>query len=451
MKKNNFNMKYFFDTEFSEYNNVIDFISIGIISEDGDTFYAESINIDEKTCNDWVKENVLSKLKFRNKNVLEINKPVITKEKNKKHVELYGDNTKIKEEIIKFITKNPTFYAYYADYDWVCFCKLFGSMINLPKDFPMFSIDIKQMMEERNLDGKWKDKHCPDPKNEHNALSDAKWNLKLYNEIIKNKSAMLKENNISTKDIQVHKELNPDFFDSNNKLIPEVRKVLLDLANKYLDINEFEFPLEVKDIVFTGSLANYNYNEKSDVDIHIIVDYNTLGDSQEMIFDYFISKKNIWRDTYDEISIYGYPVEIFISDSNKENDWVAEYSLVNDEWVKEPKDTSNVVIDKEELKKMVYPFVKKIDDIVKEINQVTSKEKISDEEFNNLLKKSKELSSEIITLRQKGLQSDGEFAKENLLFKLLRNNNMLKKLKDAKIKLITKKLSLDEDFLMEEF
>lgn len=41
------------------------------------------------------------------------------------------------------------FYAYYADYDWTVFCWLFGRMIDLPPDFPMYCIDLKQILDER--------------------------------------------------------------------------------------------------------------------------------------------------------------------------------------------------------------------------------------------------------------------------------------------------------------
>lgn len=80
-------------------------------------------------------------------------------------------------------TKEPEFYAYYGAYDWVCFAWLFGKMINLPKGFPMYCRDLKQMMDEKGLTKEWKQRNCPDPEGEHNALVDANWTLKLYNAI----------------------------------------------------------------------------------------------------------------------------------------------------------------------------------------------------------------------------------------------------------------------------
>jgi hypothetical protein len=84
----------------------------------------------------------------------------------------------------EIIYNQPEFYGYYADYDWVVFCWLFGRMIDLPKGFPMYCRDLKQMTDERGLDKEWKRINCPDPEGEHNALIDALWNKQLYEKIV---------------------------------------------------------------------------------------------------------------------------------------------------------------------------------------------------------------------------------------------------------------------------
>ena len=47
--------------------------------------------------------------------------------------------------------ESPIFYGYYADYDWVIFCWIFGKMIDLPEGFPMYCNDIKQLMTEHGI------------------------------------------------------------------------------------------------------------------------------------------------------------------------------------------------------------------------------------------------------------------------------------------------------------
>lgn len=79
-------------------------------------------------------------------------------------------------------TYPPIFYGYYCDYDWVLFCSLFGRMLDLPKGYPMYCRDLKQMMDELNLTKEWKDMNVPGD-NEHHALADARWNQKLHRTI----------------------------------------------------------------------------------------------------------------------------------------------------------------------------------------------------------------------------------------------------------------------------
>ena len=83
------------------------------------------------------------------------------------------------------------FYTYYGSYDWVCFCWLFGRMIDLPNNFPIYTKDLKHMLDDlfKNKESdnfeEWlkdikKDENFPKASNEHDALSDAKWNKRLH-------------------------------------------------------------------------------------------------------------------------------------------------------------------------------------------------------------------------------------------------------------------------------
>lgn len=187
-------MKYFFDTEFIEWAGGIDLVSIGIVSEDGDTFYAESTNFDERNADQWVKDNVLAKLEWwgnENANKGFCNSFSQQQPGNTWKTEVFGTEALIASELLAWIgnpSTKPEFYAYYGAYDWVLFARLFGRLINLPKGFPMYVMDLKQMMDHERLDSDWKRTVCPDPEGEHNALADAHWNKKLYQSIINNKT-----------------------------------------------------------------------------------------------------------------------------------------------------------------------------------------------------------------------------------------------------------------------
>lgn len=154
-------MRIFFDFEFIENGaeHPIIPISIGIVKGNGEGFYAEFDDVDWTKANDWVLANV---------------KPHLTgNTKSKKQ---------IAEEIVEFVGDKPEFWAYFASYDWVILCQLYGKMIDLPIGWPMHCLDIKQEMhrlglkkEDLDIKGRWY--------TEHNALSDAQWNLAAYQAI----------------------------------------------------------------------------------------------------------------------------------------------------------------------------------------------------------------------------------------------------------------------------
>lgn len=259
-------MKYFLDTEFLEGTQkklfgktkpTIDLISIGLVAEDGREYYAISKDFNLKEAWNrydleiqygdmrnrypegkkvyWIRENVLRPIwveECKNGFTLEkspmtphgieslftysnfkallfkygkTNKQISTEIKNF----VYSENREsgsqvILESFIPNIYPEPEFYTYYGAYDWVVFCWLFGKMIDLPKGFPMYSKDLKQMFDDvapkffdRRFNGytaQDKTRHplaekfdfvkklnsYPKIENEHNALADAKWNHELY-------------------------------------------------------------------------------------------------------------------------------------------------------------------------------------------------------------------------------------------------------------------------------
>lgn len=188
-------MKYFIDTEFIETETSVELVSLGIVSENGDTFYAESRNFDPSTASEWVKENVIEQLHWFNryKNSFCDIKHM---PEGQKSVAAFGFKNEIVTAVRQFIgsDKNPQFYAYFASYDWVLFIRLFGPMIDRPKHFPMWVVDLKQMMWERGLTAEWKREVCPDPADEHNALADAMWNMKLYSQILVHERKLIEQN-----------------------------------------------------------------------------------------------------------------------------------------------------------------------------------------------------------------------------------------------------------------
>jgi hypothetical protein len=167
-------MKYFYDTEFHEDGQTIDMISIGIVREDGRSYYAVSSEADYHRIHDnsWLMNNVMDSIPYlvekSNGHPYDTIRPVGPNVRSR---------SKIRDDIVKFVGNDtPEFWAWYADYDHVVLCQLFGKMIDLPHNFPMFTRDLRQHWEYRG---------CPQlPKQtegKHNALDDARHNLVMYN------------------------------------------------------------------------------------------------------------------------------------------------------------------------------------------------------------------------------------------------------------------------------
>ena len=143
--------RIWFDTEFIEDGETIELVSIGLVKPSGETYYAEVEGVDYSRADPWLHANVFPHLQGG---------------------ECVKPREQIAAEIVAFAGGKPEFWAYYADYDWVALCQLYGRMIDLPKGWPMFCRDLKQLAGDAKL-----------PKQvsaEHHALADAVWTMEAH-------------------------------------------------------------------------------------------------------------------------------------------------------------------------------------------------------------------------------------------------------------------------------
>jgi hypothetical protein len=208
-------MKYWLDTEFIERGSryPLELISIGIVAEDGREYYSISTEFNPKHASPWVKENVIALLpprlslfqdsprlqseslawKSREMIAIEVmaflkNLPIVDLHHYERSAfakwsgNLFGvgglskhPSPKIQDIFNDLHGKKPEIWAYYADYDWVVLCQLFGTMMDLPKEFPLYCRDIKQWADQ--LGNPELPKQGED---EHNALADARWNCQAW-------------------------------------------------------------------------------------------------------------------------------------------------------------------------------------------------------------------------------------------------------------------------------
>jgi len=240
---------------------------------------------------------------------------------------------------------------------------------------------------------------------------------------------VVEPDNVNVSSIQMHDTLSPFIWESDKKMKPEVRKILLMNAKRFIEFCDAE-NLKFNDIILTGSLANYNYNENSDLDVHIILDFNQISENKEFVGDFFKMKKQLWAENL-PIQVKGHDVEIYFQDSAEPHHSSGTYSLIKDDWLRKP--IKKIVnIDSADVQLKTADIMNSIDDLEAHENQ------------KDFLKKHEILKEKIKKYRQSGLETGGEYSIENLVFKLLRNTGYLEKMVELKNDYLTQELSLKE-------
>ena len=240
------------------------------------------------------------------------------------------------------------------------------------------------------------------------------------------------DNNKILKSFKTKNNLNPEIWDlkgDSPKMKEEVRNSLIEIANTFIDFLGFD--LFVQDITMTGSLANYNWSDYSDIDLHIMYNFNDTLDQEELFKDLFKLKKTVFNSTHD-ITVKGYEVELYVQDSNEPHFSTGVYSVLFNKWLVEPEKVSTN-FDTNLLFKKSECWMDKIDNLIDDFDPDEGEETI--EKINNLQDKLKDY-------RGVGLEKEGEYSYENLVFKFLRRNGYIQKLFDFKNNTIDKLLSI---------
>ena len=221
---------------------------------------------------------------------------------------------------------------------------------------------------------------------------------------------------------QYHTELCPKAWD-NNQLRPEVRAKLLEIAEIFVDY--LEIPnFEVLDIVLTGSMANYNWTDYSDFDIHVVTRYSDLQ-CDDLAEAFYRAKKHIWNNEHD-IMVRGHEAELYVEDVEEPPVSGGMYSLRDDVWIKEPGYEKPDINDS--------AVLAKVQDLVKQIEVAMS---TADDPMDL-----KRITDKLRKMRRSGLDTHGEFGVENLAFKTLRNMGLITDLHNAYLQQQDQQLSL---------
>jgi len=257
------------------------------------------------------------------------------------------------------------------------------------------------------------------------------WSSKYWakNDISDILKEVVEPDNVDVSSIEMHDTLSLLIWENDETLKSDVRKTLLLNAKRFAEFSDVE-NLNFNDIILTGSMANYNYSENSDLDVHIVLDFNQISENKEFVGNYLKLKKQLWTNKL-SIQVKGHDVEMYFQDINELLHSSGTYSLIKNCWINKPiKQMININMADLQLKSA--DFMNIIDDLETNKNR------------NEFLKKYELLKNKIKKYRQAGLDKTGEFSIENLVFKVLRNTGYLKKLIEMKNNYLTKELSLDE-------
>lgn len=224
--------------------------------------------------------------------------------------------------------------------------------------------------------------------------------------------------------IQYHDTLNPKLWE-NNSLKPDVKTKLLEIYQAFISkLKENEIPIDVIDVLLLGSNAAYNYTDNSDIDLHIITDFNELPLNNTLTQIFYNNEKSKFNEDYD-ITIKGLPVEVYIEDINAGNTTEGMYSLLQDKWIKFPEYNPPKEV---EYSKLLNLYKNKI------TNALNSN---SSEQIKNII-------NEIKMLRKIALIDGGIYSKGNLVFKELRNDGSIDNLYNKMHELVSHELSLEQ-------
>jgi len=240
--------------------------------------------------------------------------------------------------------------------------------------------------------------------------------------------------------IEKHDELNQDIFDGD-ELRPEVKEKLFQIVDNFKNnLKDDDVELDIKDVVIVGSNASYNFTDKSDIDLHILADLSVYDGMEDLAQKLYNAYKTLWNNKFDPL-IRGHEVEIYVEPADayeKEPEVEVEveslteslilteavsngvYSLYNG-WIKYPEKDD----------------IPEPPDISSEVDDYTTKADMCQtiDDIDDFI-------DNIYVLRQTSILQDGEYGKGNLIFKELRNNGILQNLKDKKVELQNKEMSL---------
>jgi hypothetical protein len=243
----------------------------------------------------------------------------------------------------------------------------------------------------------------------------------------------IEDSEIKLPSLEVRKTLNMNVWQSEDRIKNEISSRLIQIAMDFIDDLGFEQHI-IEDIIITGSLANYNWTEFSDIDLHVLLDYRHVDENTSLVRDFFNAKKADWNKMH-QIMIKSHEVEIYVQDIHEPHISTGVYSLLEDQWVIKP----DSYVPKINFKNVET----KVSSIMDQIDRI--QEMYDKRNYEAAQNVSELLKGKIKRLRRCGLAEKGIYSIENLTFKTLRNNGYIEKLHNLKTNSYDKLMSLNHN------
>ena len=245
-----------------------------------------------------------------------------------------------------------------------------------------------------------------------------------YKNLIENIDFEVNSSDIDLSSFKKKEDLAPRIWDGDGNLNPRVRLRLLDIADDFWEFVNLTW-VKPSGIILTGSICNFNWSKYSDIDLHLIVDFDEIDEKTEFVRDYLDSKKNEWNNEHSELMILGFPVELYVQNLNEMPQSGGIYDLEENEWVKKPnsEDIKPIGLDKFSIKDKAAEIMTIIDDMYTALESTSDSHEIEEigEDASYLWKKVKKM-------RKTSLEKNGESGAGNIVYKILRRTEYLNKL-----------------------
>lgn len=243
-------------------------------------------------------------------------------------------------------------------------------------------------------------------------------------EINENLEMEVEPNEVDLSSFKKQKTLTPKIWGEDGVLDSRIRLKLLDIADDFWKFVNITW-VEPQGIILTGSICNFNWSKYSDIDLHLIADFDEIDEKTEFVRQYLDSKKNEWNEQHQGLKIMDFDVELYVQNVGEIPASSGIYDLEENKWITKPesKEIKPIELNKFGIKDKAAEIMTIIDDMYDKLNGTDDKHVIEviGEDAEQLWKLVK-------GMRTKSLDKEGESGGGNIIYKVLRRTGYLDKL-----------------------